>query len=442
MINNHSNPKSNEFDPFANRKLRRPTTDTDTLIHLLKSVLGSGILSMPFAFKKAGVFTGIFLVIIVYMICVNCAYILVKSAHKLYKKTKQTQMTYSEVAFAAFNNGPNRLRKYASLGRFIVMLGLFSAYFGTCSVYSTLIAQNTKQVIEQYTESRVNIRVYIAALIIPTILLCWIPDFKSLAIASLISNILMAISLGITSFYIYSDFVNLDDVNLVSFNIAEWPVFISITIFAMEATGISMSLENNMKTPQHFLGFTGVLQKAMFIVTSLYASIGVFGYMTYGSKTNANISYEIPTNFLGNSSRIMISLAVLLTFVLLFFVCLEIVWNSIKHKFPDNQTFYNYVTRTVLVILAISIAILIPNIEPLISLISAVCFSVLGLLMPAIIETLVFWDDGCGLTDWRTYKNLIIGVFSVNCFVLGTKNAIDGIYKEYFHIVANNVTNF
>ena len=138
----------------------------------------------------------------------------------------------------------------------------------------------------------------------------------------------------------------------------------------------------------------------------------------------------------------MISIAVLLTFVLLFFVCLEIVWNAIKDKFAKNKTFYNYVTRTVLVTLAVSVAIAIPNIEQLISLISAFCFSVLGLLMPALIETVVFWDRNFGFNDWKTYKNIIIGIFSVISFIFGAQNAMNGIYKEYFpNIIHNNITN-
>ena len=137
----------------------------------------------------------------------------------------------------------------------------------------------------------------------------------------------------------------------------------------------------------------------------------------------------------------MISAAVLLTFALQFFVCLEIAWNAIKDKFTKNPTFYNYVTRTVLVILAISVAIAVPKIEPLISLISAFCFSVLGLLMPVLIETIVFWEGNFGLCDWKTYKNIIIAFFSLICFIFGTQIALDDIYREYFPFTSdNNVT--
>ena len=55
-------------------------------------------------------------------------------------------MTYAEVVYMAFSNGPKSLQKYATFNRYVVTFGLFIAYFGTCSVYSALIGENIKQV--------------------------------------------------------------------------------------------------------------------------------------------------------------------------------------------------------------------------------------------------------------------------------------------------------
>lgn len=49
----------------------------ETLTHLLKASLGTGILAMPFAFKRAGLFGGIFATIVTAFICTHCSYILV-----------------------------------------------------------------------------------------------------------------------------------------------------------------------------------------------------------------------------------------------------------------------------------------------------------------------------------------------------------------------------
>lgn len=45
-------------DPLMHRDLEHPTSNLDTLIHLLKGNIGTGILAMPDAFKNAGLYVG------------------------------------------------------------------------------------------------------------------------------------------------------------------------------------------------------------------------------------------------------------------------------------------------------------------------------------------------------------------------------------------------
>lgn len=60
----------------------------ETLTHLLKASLGTGILAMPFAFMRAGSVAGIFLTVVTAFICTHCSYILVSLYKKQKKKTK------------------------------------------------------------------------------------------------------------------------------------------------------------------------------------------------------------------------------------------------------------------------------------------------------------------------------------------------------------------
>lgn len=52
-------------------------SDLDTLIHLLKGSLGSGILAMPMAFKNAGLTFGVVATFAIGFICTYCVHILV-----------------------------------------------------------------------------------------------------------------------------------------------------------------------------------------------------------------------------------------------------------------------------------------------------------------------------------------------------------------------------
>jgi proton-coupled amino acid transporter len=54
-----------------------------SLIHLLKSSLGTGVLAMPMAFKNGGLIFGSIGTVIVGIICTHCVYILVSSKIRL-----------------------------------------------------------------------------------------------------------------------------------------------------------------------------------------------------------------------------------------------------------------------------------------------------------------------------------------------------------------------
>lgn len=67
------------------------------------------------------------------------------------------------------------------------------------------------------------------------------------------------------------------------------------------------------------------------------------------------------------------------------------------------------------------LAAAIPNLGPFISLIGAVCLSTLGLMFPAIIEIVTYWDvPGMGRYNWRMYKNGFLVLFGIIGFLTGT----------------------
>lgn len=156
------------FDPFLERNLEHPTTNGETLTHLLKASLGTGILAMPQAFQCSGLITGIFATVFVSFVCTFCSYSLVKCAHTLYRRTKVSSMGYADVAEVAFANGPEWSRKFSSFTRQSVLWLLFVTYFGTCSVYTVIIASNFEQLFQHHMGFALNLRYFIAMLLIPS----------------------------------------------------------------------------------------------------------------------------------------------------------------------------------------------------------------------------------------------------------------------------------
>lgn len=423
--------RTEKFDPFASRDEKTSTTDCDTLMHLLKACLGSGILSMPDAFKNAGFLIGLISTFLVAFICTHCSYILVKCAHTLYYRCKKSQMTFAEVAETAFATGPEWGRKFSKPFGYLIKTCLFITYFGAVSVYSVIIAENFKQVLNYHFKTDIDLRVLIACLLVPLILMCWIPNLKYLAPFSMVANGFMGVSLAITFYYLIKNFQPLSKVPMVA-PVEDFPHFISITIFAIEAIGVIMPLENKMKNPKNFLGTFGILNKGMLGATIIYAIVGFLGYCAYINETKDSITLNFPPEEIASQlAKIFIGLAVLVTFGLQFYVCLDIAWTSMKSHFTSRPTVANYILRTLLVIASVILAIVVPKISPFVGFIGAVCFTMLGLLIPVVIEMITFWDEGFGPCNWIIIKNVIIVIVGVIAAISGANGSLRKIISIY-----------
>lgn len=204
-------------------------------------------------------------------------------------------MNFAEVAEAAFMHGPKWGRKFARVMKMLILQSLFWTYFGTCSAYTVIIGSNIQQVCSHYLGVEfLSKSGYIALLLIPLILLSWVPNLKYLAPFSTVANLCMVISLGITFYYLSIELPSIETRPSINHDFGQWPEMISITIFAMEAIGVMMPLENQMKTPQNLVGICGVLNKGMSGVTFVYILLGFVGYLKYGDGTNPIITLNLP----------------------------------------------------------------------------------------------------------------------------------------------------
>lgn len=131
--------------------------------------------------------------------------------------------------------------------------------------------------------------------------------------------------------------------------------------------------------------------------------------------------------------KVIIAVAMFLTYSLQFYVPMGIIWKIIKGKFNENnQNIAENLMRIFLVVGTVIIAMAIPNLGPFITLIGAVCLSGLGLIFPAIIEIVTLWEQpGLGKCNWILIKNLFLIVFGIIVLVTGTYVSIIEIYQIY-----------
>ncbi|KAJ8737341.1 hypothetical protein PYW07_000612 [Mythimna separata] len=425
-----------DYNPFEHRKLAHPTSDMDTLIHLLKGSLGSGILAMPMAFHNAGLYFGLIATFAIGGICTYCVHVLVRTAHELCRRIQKPSLGFAETAEAAFLCGPPAVQKFSRLAKAMINWFLVIDLLGCCCVYIVFVAENVRQVVNSYAKGSdwydIDVRYYMVVLLPLLILMNLIRNLKYLAPLSMIANLLVGTGMGITFYYLFQDIPSISD-RLPYTRIERLPIFFGTAIFALEGIGVVMPLENNMKTPTHFIGCPGVLNTGMFFVVSLYAFTGFFGYLKYGDATESSITLNLPQDEpLGQSVKLMIAVAIFFTYSLQFYVPMEIIWKSVRHWFGAKKNIAEYSIRVGLVMLTLATAIAMPNLGPFISLVGAVCLSFLGLIFPAVIETVTYWErpNGLGRFNWVLWKNMFLISFGILGFLTGAYVSILDIIQS------------
>ncbi|XP_037833299.1 proton-coupled amino acid transporter 1 isoform X2 [Kryptolebias marmoratus] len=414
---------------------RTGTTFCQTLIHLLKGNIGTGLLGLPLAIKNAGLVLGPVSLLIMGIIAVHCMKLLVKCSHHLSAKMDRPSMSYGEVMQYGMEN-VSWLRRHSSWGKRLVNLFLIITQMGFCCVYFVFLSDNVKQVVEAANSTtrscHVNhtnqtdilipsfdSRLYMLCFLPAFILLVFIPNLKYLAPFSLLANIFMTASLVLI--YIYS-LTNITlPINLPKVGRAkDYPLFFGTAIFAFEGIGVILPLENKMQKPQKF---TQVMYLGMGIVTFLYISLGTIGYLCFGEHIGGSITLNLPNCWMYQIVKLLYCFGIFITFALQFYVPAEIIIPWIAARVSERwEKPVDLLVRTLLVIITCVLAILVPELDLVISLVGSVSSSFLALIFPPILQILAFHTEG--LSPLVVVKNAVISVVGLVGFLSGTYIAI------------------
>ncbi|KAI6241627.1 putative proton-coupled amino acid transporter 2 [Aphelenchoides fujianensis] len=363
----HADPLIAHNNLFGERQHTASSiTPEQAFIHLIKVMMGTGMLSLPMAFKFSGL-------------------------------KGQDRMDYANVMRSAVEIGPEWMRQYGYFAKQLVNSSMFVAQLGFCCVYVIFMADNLKQFFDETSEIRISQAGWIALLLIPIL-----GPLKVLAPLALIGNVVYLVAVSIVMYFLITNLQPVANVKAVG-SLADMPLFFGTVIFAFEGIAVILPIENQMNEPHHFISRNGVLNTACLLVLCIYCTTGFYGYLAFGDAIKDTVTLNLPSQGFYQVVRILFVLCVLVSYPLQFYVPIERIEKWISRKVPEErQNFFVYFTRYSLVVLSCLLAELIPHL-------ALVCGHCSALLFPPFISLLCHYSQ----------QNLNARLWTLNLLLLG-----------------------
>ncbi|VDN97877.1 unnamed protein product [Rodentolepis nana] len=383
---------------------RKKTSIESALFNFLKGNIGTGILALPIAFKHAGLWLGFSLLLFYAILSTYVMHQLLRITEEVIVKNglDRVKIDYSEAVFNIIMYGPQPLRRFKGKVKHTINAFLILTQIGFCCIYILFVSQNIKYFIEIIWPT-FNANLYLIGFIVtlPLILLIMKASLKANALPSMLALVSMVIGLGLIFIYLFSTGLkNISSLPAVNTSFEQVLSSLGIFIFTFEGIALTLPLRNRMREPDRFVSTFGVLNVTMVITTCLCATIGFFGYLRFGDDILGSITYNIPnTPIIYSLVKPLFIFTIFLTYLLQFYVpALIFARLLMKVPFhraasPQKQSLHRKFMRAGLVLLTYAIAMIVPHLDLMVSLLGAISSSVLAILAPPILEIVHYWSE-------------------------------------------------
>ncbi|XP_053623876.1 proton-coupled amino acid transporter-like protein CG1139 isoform X1 [Plodia interpunctella] len=428
----HSLENGKEAAAASEYQVTHPTSYMETLLHVFRGNIGSGLLAMGDAFKNGGLVFATIMTACLGIICVHAQHLLLDCSDEMYRQTKRDKPpNFPDTVYLVFLHGPPRLRRLATTMRILVNMFLCITQLGFCCVYIVFIANNVKMICDHYG-FKLDLSIHIIIVMVPLLLSCMVRNLKYLTPFSTIANVLML--LGVST-VIYAAAQDLPAVHTRDY-IASWqqiPLYFGTAIYAFEGIGLVLPLKNEMRRPETFQKPLGVLNVGMVVVGCIFIVVGFLGYLKWGDAVEGSLTLNLkPGEILSNVVQGLIAFAILFTYPLQFYVPIDITWPYLQTKLGDKSPVAKELGyRALLVAITFILAESIPQLGLFISLVGAVSSTALALMFPPIIQ-MVMTSQNRGRVPWTMIvKDAIIILLGIFVFFTGTYESIASIIRVF-----------
>lgn len=301
------------------------STPASSTVNLVKTIIGAGLLAIPFAFRNDGVVIGALLTLIAAVTSGFGLFILAKCSKTLINPRNSSFFTLCMLTYPSLSPLFDLAMIVQCFGvglSYLVLIGdLFPGLFGGEPRFWILLS---------------------SLIIVP---LCCLKKLDSLRYSSIIGLFALAyLSLLIVTYFAHDTLLTHDYKSyrgeVCWFKVYDFKGLLStfsIIVFAYTGSMNLFSIINELKE-NSMANITSVINTSITISTAVFLAVGICGYLTFGSNTLGNImlNYD-PDSTWVYVGKLCLGSMVMLSFPLLFHPCRIainnlVVWSEIHFK--------------------------------------------------------------------------------------------------------------
>ncbi|ONH75608.1 Vacuolar amino acid transporter 6 [Pichia kudriavzevii] len=295
-----------------------------SVINTVNTVIGAGILVLPYAFRTQSIIGGTFIIIFA-GIANGVGMVLQGAASKFLPQGTATFFTVCRITYP----GLSLLFDFA----------IFLQCFGVGVSYIVLTGDLLPLVytFDGWDEHSMKFFYVLgsAFLVVP---LCYMKKIDSLKYASIIALLaIVYIAFLIYGYFFYAIFTNYEKIppeklGGISFFKPEGikPVFKTLGVVVLAYTcPTQFSIVGELANPS-MERITNIVFISLGIISSIFVSVGLAGYLTFGNTLSGNILLMYENNFYTQTGRALLVLMVVLSFPLMFHPA-RVSFNNVCH---------------------------------------------------------------------------------------------------------------
>uniref|UniRef100_A0A0A9ENL0 Amino acid transporter transmembrane domain-containing protein n=1 Tax=Arundo donax TaxID=35708 RepID=A0A0A9ENL0_ARUDO len=382
-------------------------SSAQTLGNVVVSIVGTGVLGLPYAFRAAGWLAGSLGVAAAGSATLYCMLLLVDCRDKL--EEEETE----EHCHGHYTYGDLGERCFGTIGRCLTEILILVSQAGGSVAYLIFIGQNLHSIFRDLMSPAG----FIFVILLPVqIALSFIRSLSSLSPFSIFADACNVFAMAI---------VIKEDLQLFDHPFSKrsafnglWavPFTFGVAVFCFEGFSMTLALEASMAERRKF---RWVLSQAVAVIIMVYACFGVCGYLAYGEATKDIITLNLPNNWSSAAVKVGLCIALAFTFPMMMHPIHEIIetrfrssgcFQKLSHNVRGAEWLGLHSSRILMVTLLTVVASFIPAFRSFISFVGSTMCALLSFVLPALFHLSIV---GSSMSLWRRvldYGFLLFGL--------------------------------